>query len=1407
MFLSRDRILAYVRSYAWVLLGTCFFACEGSVSLEEDPTIGEEDSSTTEVTAPCVDLDGDGYGFGCERGDDCDDQDNRVASECGPPKHRTPCEPDSTEKCFVIKDIDEEGYQCAAGTRHCYAGIWGVCEEESGFTVTAESAALITGPTRCNPCNPQCAITTDDPDGADLNTDPDSQDQNAEDVVFDASKGGVTLAEEGGSGLGEDTDGDGVPDRFEPPECVNDPACDGFSENGEIFHVLPFGSPTVIDPLDINIQLRTADIYFLMDTTESMQDEIDNLRTSLVSGNLISNPERCGLESQLPVTSKWTGQYFANRDLSGTPTFTKEVDVIDFNWGSGGPTNPSGESFNTDDFSVRWTGTITLPADGPVEFLYDSDDGIRIYIDGSIFVDEWVFRGMSAQPFSRTTGSLSAGVHTVVVEHFEGTGGAGAIAKLAPPPAPAGYEGLIGAIRCEIPNTAFGVGYFDDLPYHAPGQTWPYGDPNYYDAPTNTPHDVPFYNLLNLTPSDEAADRTQIFDSVSRLVARYGGDWPESHIPALYSLATGAGVPDSEHGTYSTPAEEQVPLYDMTGVVTEAGPPFAGPVEIDCSGPTEWTGEYFNKHKNVSGTPNMVRVDPQIDFNWGNGGPGGGIGNNRFSVRWTGTWNVPVAGRCTLRTRTDDGVRAYLDGNRIINKWRDQGPTTYTASMNLSAGSHTIVIQYYENGGGAVAEVDMLTESVGVTAEMNLGDITGQNKILEGNSSGASSTNHNTACSASRDAPDVRFYFSLTSRTALQFSTEGSDYNTTLTLYRADNSRITCNDDASGIGNRSRFERTLDPGDYYVVIDGDNGSDSGDYRLSIASAIGEDQATAYDLGDLTNTWRQLSGTTDPMRDDYSNGSCFGGNSTSAEDAVFKFTLSQKSHIVITSEGTSFNNILRLYNESFSELYCNNGNNGNLDGDIASIFQELDAGTYYFMIEGSNGDDGNYKIGVGAWPDNSAYWTPPSAGCNPGDFGYPCFREGTIPVALLFTDASMHNNARNTGERYALASPAYHDAVYALRAKGIKVIGIHSGSASYLDCNRECLRTERRCEDRTRRVCVERGPRERKCRTRCQQGGCFEECWWEEPCIRREDEEYEHCWNECVERAPEVCERRYRGGEPDLRAVASATGAVDPDGNPMVYQINSDGTGLSGTVVEAIARLAGFSRMDITLRVNDDVATGVDERNFVESIAAVPSAEANARCLGTFDTWFQKCLPGTDVNFNVGFRNDVVAASNVDQYFNFTIDVMGDGLYVLESIPVTIVVPKDGAKFPDEGKYWRNYDSGDYCSPGLLPIWEEVTWSATLPSDTSIRWELRLAETCSDPDDLNACTELNNATPIAWTAPPTSSPMNIEQAIRDAGQPIEMPYARLTAILRASSDKAETPVLHDFQMQYSCEARD
>ncbi len=127
------------------------------------------------------------------------------------------------------------------------------------------------------------------------------------------------------------------------------------------------------------------------------------------------------------------------------------------------------------------------------------------------------------------------------------------------------------------------------------------------------------------------------------------------------------------------------------------------------------TGKYFN-NMSASGTVAATRLDGPINFDWSTGAPGpAGVNANNFSVNWEGYLRVTQSGIYRFQTNSDDGVRLTINGDLLINEWNDHSVTTHTSNaVNLVAGnSYPIKMEFYENGGYAVAQLLWQTPSGG----------------------------------------------------------------------------------------------------------------------------------------------------------------------------------------------------------------------------------------------------------------------------------------------------------------------------------------------------------------------------------------------------------------------------------------------------------------------------------------------------------------------------------------------------------------------------------------------------------------------------------------------------------------------------------------------------------------------
>lgn len=115
--------------------------------------------------------------------------------------------------------------------------------------------------------------------------------------------------------------------------------------------------------------------------------------------------------------NQWYGEYFANRDLLGTPLLKRNegTGTLDWRWGSGGV----GYGIPNDNFSARWTRTVNFPA-GQYRFYVRHDDGARLYIDDALKLDVW----NNCCGVRTVDVWLTSGNHTLRLEWYDSGGDA-----------------------------------------------------------------------------------------------------------------------------------------------------------------------------------------------------------------------------------------------------------------------------------------------------------------------------------------------------------------------------------------------------------------------------------------------------------------------------------------------------------------------------------------------------------------------------------------------------------------------------------------------------------------------------------------------------------------------------------------------------------------------------------------------------------------------------------------------------------------------------------------------------------------------------------------------------------------------------------------------------------------------
>jgi hypothetical protein len=114
------------------------------------------------------------------------------------------------------------------------------------------------------------------------------------------------------------------------------------------------------------------------------------------------------------------GAYFTTIDLSG-PSRSRVDAVVNFDWGT---ESPGFGDLGADRFSIRWTGRVEALFTETYRFCTGSDDGVRLWVNRELLVDQWV-----DQALAEWCGSidLQAGrKYDITMEYYENEAGAGA---------------------------------------------------------------------------------------------------------------------------------------------------------------------------------------------------------------------------------------------------------------------------------------------------------------------------------------------------------------------------------------------------------------------------------------------------------------------------------------------------------------------------------------------------------------------------------------------------------------------------------------------------------------------------------------------------------------------------------------------------------------------------------------------------------------------------------------------------------------------------------------------------------------------------------------------------------------------------------------------------------------------
>ena len=391
------------------------------------------------------------------------------------------------------------------------------------------------------------------------------------------------------------------------------------------------------------------------------------------------------LESLLgPLSADfWRGRYFDSPTPDGCPVFARADQQIAFDW----ETESADERLPKDDFSIRWERQIAIPKTDNYCFVTRFDHGLRFSLDGKKLIDAWDTPSRFATP---SLISLSAGNHFAQVDYHDERG---------PALIEFNYFSLGDLYRRAAPTTAWEGWYYNaDTPNGCPvlvksvpkldflweGSPEPSVQANNFATAWRRTLEIPRDGRYRFVVQADDGVRVWLDDAlVIDGWEGVSGQFLSYDAP----LTQGRHVVRVEHYDKRGTAKLQFNYYLLDGVQEQ----------------TAWFGQYFN-NANLTGQPALMRQDPHLKFNWGEGSPHAQIDPDSFSARWTR--DIVVANDAIYRfaVKADDGSQVWVDGELVIDAWQDEKGNWVEVELPLQAGVHSLQVAYYERNKSAEIE-------------------------------------------------------------------------------------------------------------------------------------------------------------------------------------------------------------------------------------------------------------------------------------------------------------------------------------------------------------------------------------------------------------------------------------------------------------------------------------------------------------------------------------------------------------------------------------------------------------------------------------------------------------------------------------------------------------------------------
>ncbi len=670
-----------------------------------------------------------------------------------------------------------------------------------------------------------------------------------------------------------------------------------------------------------------------------------------------------------------------------------------------------------------------------------------------------------------------------------------------------------------------------------------------------------------------------------------------------------------------------------------------------------------------------------------------------FAITGSGSKSVTV-------TSSGSGFTPVIQlYKRSGSNWSYQSCNDSSLTQNLSSGTYAIMLKGTSpNSAGSYTLV----------VKDNAASTTSSNQITCDDDSGGSYTSEITTTLSPGTYNLVVTGYS---------SSNSGSYNVRLRDLSWWNSlgEIACNDDISGSDSSSRIEQDLTAGDYWFIVESGSWSSSGSYALRVLDVNHPPSGAsvlACDDNSGGGTQSKITQTALPAGDYYvmlkghsasdsgsyklnikdlsvaSSGAivqCDDNGGDNPSSLIERDLPAGTYKVIVKGRNASDQGAYKLQirdetNKPYSILACDNDGGPSMTSSLERV---LNPGTYYLTLKGHSASaKGAYSLAL----RDVANRPLSSTACNDNGSSYSTSKiTQTLNPGTYYVALKGKNGSEKGAYQLSLGGGTTHTDSYTPPDWSTTLAAIQSTEAHVI--------TILSCHD--------------------------------DPV--NGDNGFSH---DCVHARAQAV------------SLANASNALGANLQPLVFDIDSDGTGLSNAVVGAVGELAKYLEMNVSVRVLFDPDPNP---GFVVNVTAVD--QAGDGCQGVVGITHQKCAPGATPRFRITFENPDAPSSvplnpnDPKGGYNFRAELIGDNQFIVDKVPIYIIPeapamgPPPPTQYYSQGTYWQ--DSGSPgCTGNQAPDWRDLSWNADVYGNTTVTFSACTAQTQAD---LDTCTPHEIAT--------------------------------------------------------------